>query len=869
MKKPTLQKNYSWKEQIPGVLSWLIPGFIFTLSMALIGAAPFGDDTILLRDSVGQYLDFISYFKSVLRGENDLLYTFSKALGGDFISLASYYLLSPFNLLFLLSTSENIPLFYTAVVILKLSACGASFYWSLQKRSGVKYTHLLFSTAYALMAYNVLYQWNLMWLDGVMILPLVGLGVESIWEKKSSLLYILSLGYALVTNFYIGYMLCIASVLFCLARFLIFEGTFLDRCKVMGRYLFASIIGGLSGAWVWLPAFLSIRQGRSQFDSSIFSFSLNFKPWQLAGKLVAGSGGPEQLASGLPHIFCGTTVLVLAILFFFSKKVSAKTRIAAFIPILAVAGSFFFRFTDVAWHGFSPNISFNYRYAFILSYLLIMLAQHVLTNKLTDSIPGRIAAGVSLACVYIYLLYRQYDYVHLLGILLGISILVLTIWTGSLLKKSALVRALICIIGILELGTNCYLLLDGVVGEVWTLKMSQWSDETPQVSQAVTYVLEQDPGFYRMEKTFQRSHNDAMFFAYNGLSYFGSAERAFVPGFMEKMGFRNHYGIWTYYNTGSTAAVDSFLGVKYLLSRSDLAATKGYALLTQVGDIGVYQNPYVLPIAMTVHPQIGELPMDERDYFALHNQIFSGLCGEDLQIMQPGQNVTVTPLNLRSHEDSEGNLVYEVIDASQQASLRFEIPVTQQLPLYCYFTAPDVQNVTLHINGEDCGGYFDIYRWDMTYAGTYPQGQNIVIELIPEENCFTLEESYFYYEDLPTLSVATDSILKDGVTIEKQASSHLTGQVNSEHEGYLLFTIPYDPGWKLWIDGAKVDTEPVMGTFLAAPVSSGTHSYTLRYIPQGFTSGCVLTFLAVIAIVLDTIHRKKFASPIKNTENEQ
>ncbi len=152
--------------------------------MALIGAAPFGDETILLRDSVGQYLDFISYFKTVLRGENDLFYTFSKALGGDLVSLASYYLLSPFNLLFIFSKNENIPLFYTAVVVLKLSACGGAFYWAAQKREGAKYSHLLFSTAYALMSYNILYQWNIMWLDGVMILPLLGLGIERIWEKS-------------------------------------------------------------------------------------------------------------------------------------------------------------------------------------------------------------------------------------------------------------------------------------------------------------------------------------------------------------------------------------------------------------------------------------------------------------------------------------------------------------------------------------------------------------------------------------------------------------------------------------------------------------------------------------------------------------
>ena len=64
----TPQSGNKWKSRGLLLLSFLIPAGIFMLSMLYAGAAPFGNNTTLLLDSVGQYIDFISYFKTVLRG---------------------------------------------------------------------------------------------------------------------------------------------------------------------------------------------------------------------------------------------------------------------------------------------------------------------------------------------------------------------------------------------------------------------------------------------------------------------------------------------------------------------------------------------------------------------------------------------------------------------------------------------------------------------------------------------------------------------------------------------------------------------------------------------------------------------------------
>ena len=140
--------------------SGLIPFCIITVCFALLQIAPFGDRTILFFDSSIQYLDFASYLQSVFSGENDLLYTFSKNLGGEMVSLFAYYLFSPFSLLFAFGTTQQLPVVFTLVVVLKTAACGVTFFYGVSRRFGCKASHLIFSTAYALMAYNTLFGWN-------------------------------------------------------------------------------------------------------------------------------------------------------------------------------------------------------------------------------------------------------------------------------------------------------------------------------------------------------------------------------------------------------------------------------------------------------------------------------------------------------------------------------------------------------------------------------------------------------------------------------------------------------------------------------------------------------------------------------------
>ena len=845
------------------IASAMIPFAILTAALWILKAVPFGDNTMLLRDAGIQYIDFVSYLRTILAGENDLFYSFSKNLGGEMLSLLSYYLVSPFNLLFAFASDEGLTLVFTLVMVLKLSACGLTFFHASAKLYGCRPVQLAFSTAYALMAYNVIYGWSIMWLDGVLILPLLALGLYELWRGGKPWRYVVCLAYGLLTNFYIGYMLCISSVLFSLVHMLLMAGSVRQKFTRFGRFLAASLVGGLGSAFLWLPAFLPLLEGRAQAASSAQGGFFSFQVVGLAGKLVAGASSPVQLGSGTPHIFCGTLVLLLVLAFLMSKNIDGKKRLAAFGVLAVIMVSFILRPINIMWHGFSPNYAFNFRYAFIFNYVMIMVAQYAL-GKLPElgKKPLLISGGLILVLILALLGVKNLlalDFVTTVGCLVSLAALLVVLAALAGRKTVRLVCPVLILVGLLEMGANCVLSWDALLGEpdAEMLAQSEYEEFHSSVAPAVAYVKALDDGFYRMEKTFLRDINDSMNFDYHGVSHFSSSQQKHVLGLLEKLGLRNYMNIWSYYNTGSTAATDALLGIKYVLSRDDLTGAKGYELLTTEGDIGVYRNPNTLPVAMLADSDVLNVDMEQPSYFLLQNQIWSGISGSREQIMLPVDQYEVTLKNVSPVDMGDGSTRYIRQDMEKPASVCFEIPVTRELPLYFYFTSDENQDAEVYINGKDNGAYFCDMRWDMTNAGVYAPGETVRIELRLTWDQLLLRDAWFFYEDLDALRTHTEAILAARTTVQEERSSCLTGSFLAEEGQLLLFTIPHDTGWQLWVDGIRTDYVQVLDALFAAEVPEGSHSFELRYMPRGLTAGCCLSAGAALAAIVWWLYERK------------
>ena len=161
------------------VLAFFVPAFIMLILFIIRGIYPFGDRSFLFSDMYHQYMPFLSEFVHKIKAGEGLSYSYNVGIGSNFLALYVYYVASPFNWLVFLLPESLIMEFMSYLVILRIGLMGLTFSIYLRKTFGkADPAVILFSTCYALSGYLAAYNWNVMLLDCLILLPLILLGAE-------------------------------------------------------------------------------------------------------------------------------------------------------------------------------------------------------------------------------------------------------------------------------------------------------------------------------------------------------------------------------------------------------------------------------------------------------------------------------------------------------------------------------------------------------------------------------------------------------------------------------------------------------------------------------------------------------------------
>ena len=182
---------------------------------AACGFWPFGPNSVMTGDLNSQYIPFYAHFYDAVRGGGSLFYADDLGLGGGAFAMFAYYFASPFAWLYLVIAPEFYGQLCCIVWALKVILAAAAFCFYLERRwGGEQALWLPLCWCYGLMGYSVAYAQNVLWLDAVILLPLVCAGIDRLLAGKGAVGFALALAAAIFTNFYMGYMLCIFSILY-------------------------------------------------------------------------------------------------------------------------------------------------------------------------------------------------------------------------------------------------------------------------------------------------------------------------------------------------------------------------------------------------------------------------------------------------------------------------------------------------------------------------------------------------------------------------------------------------------------------------------------------------------------------------------
>ena len=104
---------------------------------------------------------------------------------------------------------------------------------------------------------------------------------------------------------------------------------------------------------------------------------------------------------GLPFVYCGILTLFCVPIYHFAKKFTTREKIASAILISVFTLSFAVNTLDMIWHGFQKPNWLNYRYSFMLSFLLCVIGCRGFADFKNVSLKVLMGCGglIALLCV--------------------------------------------------------------------------------------------------------------------------------------------------------------------------------------------------------------------------------------------------------------------------------------------------------------------------------------------------------------------------------------------------------------------------------------------------------------------------------------
>ncbi len=215
LKRKTAEQMHSQQLKYSFIAAAFAAGIMLVIYLFHQNTLVFGDLTVLRMDLYHQYGPlYAEVFDRIINGES-LIYSWTSGLGASFLGNFFNYCSSPFALVMLICGHKNMPEAIAIMIMLKeMLAAGTFTYYINKSNSCAKKEGILFGLLYAFSAYFVAFSWNIMWFDAFAVFPLVMLGIERIIQFNKPAMYIVTMTYTMITNYYMAYMVCIFSVMY-------------------------------------------------------------------------------------------------------------------------------------------------------------------------------------------------------------------------------------------------------------------------------------------------------------------------------------------------------------------------------------------------------------------------------------------------------------------------------------------------------------------------------------------------------------------------------------------------------------------------------------------------------------------------------
>lgn len=867
------------------ILCFAVPAVIMLLIYIAMGVWPVANNSVLVLDLNAQYVYYIEKLRSIITDGGSFLYTFQRALGGEFMGIVAYYLASPFNLITVLFPKQYITEALLLILVLKCGASGLTFgiyvHNTRDKRRPVM--TVMFSAMYALSAFAVVMQSNLMWTENIICLPMIMLGIDRLIKYGRFKTFTIFLSIAIITNFYIGYMTCLFVAIYFFVRYFSMAPEERNPRSIRAHFPKSllniaafSIIAVMISAVMILSAYYSLTFGKLEFSTP------NWKPEQmydfikLLSKIYFGSYDTVR-PEGMPFLYCGMLMPLLLPLFFVSPNVKMRKKICGGIILLIFAVSFTLSSADLVWHGFQRPNWLNARFTFMFVMLVLLMSYDALVGlKETGKKYLAVTGGATLLILIILQSMKLENMPTFICVWASIGLVFLysamlpaaagALSEGKIRGSSIAVASVVCVELALSGVANLYAFDQDVVFSY----RSSYRNTIDAYTEAKNLV--NDDGFYRSEKLYHRKSNDNFALGFNGLSNSTSTLNKSVIDLLQKFGFtsKSH---WSKY-TGGTLISDSLFGIKYLYIDSDAKksvtpqyVSDYYELLgTSSGGIKVYRNPFALSVAFGTDGTFSSADLEGANPFEVMNDVFSSVypdVEEASSFWKPLETLSSDYSGCRRFGVEQNHTGYES-SYDGNAYVTYEFEAESSDCVYMFIPSKWPREADIAVNGKGAGKYFTNDTHAIKELGSFEPGEHVTVKLTLEEEKLYVsnEPKIFYYFDKEAFDSVKDSLVSANMVVAEHSEDSLEGTITvDENTSTVLLTIPYDEGWKISVDGERISYGKALGSLITFDLTPGTHDIKMVYRPDCVIYGSIVSLTGIVifaaACVIEKLTRQQ------------
>lgn len=857
------------------IISTLVPLAIVGL-ISLI-AFIFCDVGLVANDCYEQYVPFLNAYYDVLTDGKSIFYSLTGSMGYDFWAVFSYYLVSPLNFIILLFGKSRIVYAVNLLIVLKLAFCGGTFSVFLKNRfPKAKCSRIVsFSTIYALCGFMVGYAWNIMWLDGVLLFPLVIMGLDLLMREKNPkwYWYTLFLSLLIVISYFIGYMSCIFIFLYFFTYSFKSFGDFMKKFLWVG--LSSLLAVGIS-AVILLPSFGGVQStyisgellpAPEFYGSYAESFS-NF----LIGIPQIGINFDRQYA----NLFMTTFALLLSLVYFTSGGAKPGKKIRNFILLAVMLFSLNFKPLNFIWHGFHEQTGIPNRFSFMITFLLLSMAFEIcvqskkrVKKRSIFAAFGLLAAGAGA------LAYFDNDLIMQAAVTAGLAFayaLILAFGRGKVKFVISQIFVYVELTAMLVLG-------------IFTVSSSVIGDYSHYMADFEAINSKKENGYYRekIDEVYNSKEewfeNEAEYMTFDEISADKIREWC---DYMKNIGhqsvvseatlyniramslfntFNNYDQTLFYCHTGATggtnnvmyygenAFMDMLLGVRYYYTRYYDVNSTAYEYVRTEGEVGVYRNKYALSVGYAIPDALAKQDFELGDNpFESMNTLSKNITGGVIF--------------------SNRNFIFEEDKSAPDGVLSYTHVIGQDEEFLFQPVVSDVQRIDAYVDGEL------VYTGNRSQCvidlGALKKGTQVrvIISLKNPEN--PSATMYAAAIDNKVLQDTYDMLSIYQLQVREYWDDYLKGTISLDDTSNVLLTIPYAEGWTLKVDGKETEPDKWCGLFMMLELSEGTHTIEMSYVTPGFRLGLYITlasaalFLTALTVTLAVAghRRKKSASAV-------